>query len=114
MDKWWGEKSESKAFRWMNQDATLQIENEGSKPVKAALRAKFVPLLPKTTVDVYLNSALIKTFKVESGFKFYSISCPLKPGDNQLRFHVREGAIHPGGDPRKIALGVNAIRFEPD
>lgn len=114
LDKWWGEKSESKAFRWMNQDATLQIENEGSKPVKAALRAKFVPLLPKTTVDVYLNSALIKTFKVESGFKFYSISCPLKPGDNQLRFHVREGAIHPGGDPRKIALGVNAIRFEPD
>lgn len=117
LDKWWGEKSESKAFRWMNQDATILIENEGSQPVQVALRAKLVPLLPKTTVDVYLNSALIKTFKVvpvEEGFKFYSISCPLKPGDNQLRFHVREGAINPGGDPRKIALGVNAIRFAPD
>jgi hypothetical protein len=114
LDKWWGEKSESKAFRWMNQDATVQIKNEGYQPVKLALRAKFLPLLPKTTVDVYLNNVLIKTFKVEGALKFYSISCPLKPGDNQLLFHVREGAINPGGDSRKIALGVNAIRFEPN
>lgn len=111
LDKWWGETSDSKAFRWVNQDATLQMDNEGLKPTTIVMKLKLVPILPKTTLDVYLNNKLVETVEVDKLPRFYPIHCPLKSGNNQVRLHVREGAIHPGGDPRKIALGVNAIRF---
>jgi hypothetical protein len=110
-ENWWGDTSASKSFRWMNQDAHIEIENKQSQELAGTLKIKFIPILPKTTVDVYLNNYLIKTIQVKNDPQFYSISCQLKVGDSQLRFHVKEGVIKPPGDFREIALGVNAIRF---
>jgi hypothetical protein len=105
-EKWWGEQSNSEGFHWMNQDGTIEIENSWNKPIKAALKLKFIPILPKTTVDVYLNSILIKTLEVKKEPNFYLIDCQLKPGSNQLLFHVREGTFQPPKDSRTIALGL--------
>jgi hypothetical protein len=88
----------------------FKIENNLHQPVKTSLRFKFIPILPKTTVDVYLNNRLIETLEVKE-FKFYSVDCQLKPGDNQLLFYVREGTLKVPRDKRKFAVGVNAIRF---
>lgn len=109
-EMWEEEKSESKVFKWMNQDGTVEIENSSIKPYKTSVRFKFMPVFPKTTVDVYLNNALLETLEVKQ-FKYYPMSFQLQPGDNQLRFHVREGTIKNPGDERDIALGVNAIRL---
>lgn len=111
IDNWWGDKSDSKLFRWLNQNATIEIENKWNQFIPIRLSFKLVAIQPKTTVDVYLNNNIIETIKVKDGAKFYPVSGNLKPGDNELRFHVREGAIQPPGDTRQIALGVNAIRF---
>lgn len=111
LEEWWGNASDSKSFRWMKQDATIKLENEEDRPVGLASKIKFVPILPKTTVDVYLNNRIVKTIKIDSKPQFYKINIQVKEGENKLRFHVREGAIQPPGDFRTIALGVNAIRF---
>lgn len=105
-EKWWGEQSNSEGFHWMNQDGTIEIENSWNQPLKAALKLKFIPILPETTVDVYLNSTLIKTLEVKKEPNFYLIDCQLKPGSNQLLFHVREGTFQPPKDSRTIALGL--------
>lgn len=109
-EMWKEKKSDSKVFKWMNQDGTIEIENSSTQPFKTSLRFKFIPVFPKTTIDVYLNSELLETLYVED-FKFYPVSFQLKPGDNQLRFHVREGTIRSPGDERNIAVGLNAIRL---
>jgi len=111
LEEWWGDASDSKSFRWMKQDATIKLENEEGRSVRLASKIKFVPILPKTTVDVYLNDRLVKSIKIDSKPRFYKINFPVKEGENKLRFHVREGAIQPPRDFRTIALGVNAIRF---
>jgi sRNA-binding regulator protein Hfq len=105
-EKWLGEQSNSEGFQWMNQDGTIEIENSWNQPLKAALKLKFIPILPKTTVDVYLNSTLIKTIEVKKELNIYLIDCQLKPGSNQLLFHVREGTFQPPKDSRTIALGL--------
>jgi DNA-binding XRE family transcriptional regulator len=110
LEKWSGDQSDSTVLRWMNQNGTVKIENNLHQPVKTSLRFKFIPILPKTTVDVYLNNKLIETLEVKE-FKFYSVDCQLKPGDNQLLFYVREGTLKVPGDKRSFAVGVNAIRF---
>ncbi len=110
LEKWSGDQSDSTVLRWMNQNGTVKIENNLHQPVKTSLRFKFIPILPKTTVDVYLNNKLIETIEVKE-FKFYSVDCQLKPGDNQLLFYVREGTLKVPGDKRSFAVGVNAIRF---
>jgi hypothetical protein len=106
IEKWWGDQSNPESFRWMNQDGTIDIESSWFQPLQAVLQLRFVPALPKTTVDVYLNNSLIETLEVKSNLKVYSIICKLKPGNNQLRFHVREGTFQPPNDYRKIALGL--------
>ncbi|MFB8791998.1 MAG: hypothetical protein U7123_24905 [Potamolinea sp.] len=111
LDNWWQDNSDSKVFYWVNQDATLEIENKWTQPIQTAFSFKLIQILPKTTVDVYLNNKIIETIKLKNKASFYPVSGKLKPGDNQLRFHVREGTIQPQGDTRQIALGVNAIRF---
>jgi hypothetical protein len=110
-DKWWLDKSDSKIFHWLNQDATIEIENQWKQSIPIRLNLKLVTIHPKTTVDVYLNNNVVETIKLKNGVRFYSVSGILKPGDNEMRFHVREGAIQPPGDTRKITFGVNAIRF---
>ncbi|MEQ9236147.1 hypothetical protein [Coleofasciculus sp. E2-BRE-01] len=111
LEEWWGDASDSKSFRWMQQDATIKLANEEGRPVGLASKIKFVPILPKTTVDVYLNNRIIKSIKIDSKPRFYKVDFQVKEGENKLRFHVREGSIQPPGDFRMIALGVNAIRF---
>lgn len=111
LEKWWGDKSDSKGLRWINQDAIIEIKNNESRTLTALLRLKLFPILPKTTLDLYLNNVLIDTLEIKLGLNFYSIYSKLKSGNNQLRFHVREGTIQAPNDPRKISMGVNAIRF---
>jgi hypothetical protein len=110
-DKWWLDKSDSKIFYWLNQNATLEIENQWEQLIPIRLNLKLVTIQPKTTIDVYLNNNVVETIKLKDGARFYSVSGILKPGDNEMRFHVREGAIQPPGDTRKITFGINAIRF---
>lgn len=111
VDNWWGDKADSKLFYWLNQDATLEIENKWNEFTTINLKLKLVAIQPKTTIDVYLNNKVIETIKVKDGARFYPVSANLKPGNNELRFYVREGAIQPPGDIRQITFGVNAIRF---
>lgn len=111
VDNWWLDKSDSKIFHWLAQDATLDIENKWKQSIPIRLNLKLVALQPKTTIDVYLNDNIIETIKLKDGARFYPVSGNLKPGDNEMRFHVREGAIQPPADTRKITFGINAIRF---
>jgi len=109
LEKWWGKGLKRKTFRWMNQDATIEIKNQESRSLKVALNFNFFPILPKTTLDIYLNGNIISSINIIPGLNIYPISCQLKSGENQMRFHIREGTVAIPGDPRKIALGVNGI-----
>ncbi|MGB5962254.1 MAG: hypothetical protein WBG73_16420 [Coleofasciculaceae cyanobacterium] len=111
IDNWWLDKSDSKIFHWLNQDATLEIENKWKQLVPIRLSLKLVPIQSKTTVDVYLNNNVVETIRLKDVAKFYPVSGNFKPGNNEMRFHVREGAIQPPGDTRQITFGINAIRF---
>lgn len=111
LEKWWGKGAKNKTFRWMNQDATIEIKNKENSSLKVALSFKFFPIMPKTTLDIYLNGDILETLKINPGLNTYSISCQLKSGENQMLFHVREGTVAAPGDPRKISLGVNGIPF---
>lgn len=53
----------------MNQDRTIEVENNGTQPIKTVLKLKLVPPIPKTTVHLYLNNALIETLEVKDKFK---------------------------------------------
>jgi len=112
LEKWMVEPSESKAFRWMKQDAVIEVENRFTQPTTAKLRIKFIPLLPKTTIDVYLNKSILDTITIAGTPKNYSVYFCLSQGYNKIRFHVREGTKKSPGDYREIALGVNFIRLE--
>ena len=109
LEKWWGKGNKTKTFRWMNQDATIEIKNKESSYLKVALNLNFFPIMSKTTLDMYLNGDIIKTLNINPGLNLYSVSCKLRPGENQILFHIREGTVTVPGDPRKIALGVNGI-----
>lgn len=112
LDKWWGETTDSSGFRWFTQNATLFIESNQKESIQKILEIKFLPVLPKTTIDVYLNNRLSQTVRLTNGFNFYSIPLELQEGINEVRFHVREGTVIAGnGDPRQLAAGVNAIRL---
>ncbi len=106
IEKWWGDQYNAEAFHWMNQDGTMEIENSSTQPTREALQLKLVPALPKSTVDLYLNNALVETLELKDRLKIFSIYCQLKPGNNQLRFHVREGTFQAPNDSRKVALGL--------
>ena len=53
----------------MNQERTIELENNGTQPIKTVLKLKLVPPIPKTTVHLYLNKALIETLEVKDKFK---------------------------------------------
>jgi hypothetical protein len=112
LERWMVESAKSQVFRWMNQDATLKIENKFSHQTPVRLTIKFIPILPKTTVNVYLNDSIIETIDMVDSPKIYSIDFLLRSGNNKVRFHVREGIVIPPGDHRKLALGANFIIIE--
>lgn len=116
-ENWWGlekwkEKPlemESQVFQWVNQDAVIYIENKTNQPLPVSIDLQLLPILSKTTVDVYLNNQVIKSLKIEPGLDLYEFNCKLSPGKNKIMLHTKEGTLTPIGDTRKIALGVNGI-----
>lgn len=116
-ENWWGwERWEtqqfdikSKAFQWVNQDATLYIENKQNQPILISIGLQLLPILSKTTLDVYVNNKISESLKINPGLDLYVFNCQLNPGVNKIILHTKEGTVTPPGDTRNIALGVNGI-----
>jgi len=104
----WIEEAGSDQFYWLNQNATLKISRKNFDQAEIKMKIQFVPILPKTTIDLYLNENLLKTIQVDA-IQYYDFVVPLDSQDETLRIHVREGSIMPPNDPREISIGVNSI-----
>ncbi len=104
----WIKEAGSDQFYWLNQDATLKISRKSSSWAQVKLRIQFVPILPETTVDMYLNNRLLRTVKV-SAVEYHDFDIQLDDQNDVLRIHVQEGSIMPPNDPREISIGVNSI-----
>jgi len=104
----WIKEAGSDQFYWLNQNATLKISRKNFEQAEVKMKIQFVPILPKTTVDLYLNENLLQTVQVDA-IRYYDFVVPLDSQDETLRIHVREGSIVPPTDPREISIGVNSI-----
>ena len=100
----------SNEFRWLDQDATLNIEKSVPSVKVVDLSIDFVPSLPFSTVNVYTGNKLVTTIEIE-GEEQHKISVPLVKDVTTLRFHTVEGTINHVNDPRDIALGIGGIQF---
>ena len=107
-EKSWLKEAGSDQFHWLKQNATLKIRRKSPDQTRVSLSIQFVPLLPKTTVDLYLDKKILQTLDVDSA-KYYDFVVPLIRKEEILRIHVREGSIVPPKDTRKISIGVNSI-----
>jgi hypothetical protein len=116
-ENWWGSERweanqfdiKSKAFQWANQDAILYIENKKNQPIPISLGLQLLPILSKTTLDVYVNNKISESLKINPDLDLYVFNCQLNPGKNKIMLHTKEGTVTPPGDTRNIALGVNGI-----
>jgi len=101
---------------WMYKNGTVVIFNTESNPKNAIVNFTLRSFNITRTVDIYLNSKLIKTSQVTTSDTQFSLVLEFKPKENHLIFVAKEactimGTVIGNDDTRCVTLGIKGLNF---
>jgi hypothetical protein len=91
---WWLEKDKDRSFRWMGQNASIQVFNPSGEKRKMNMSFIVWSYHKPRTLYIYLNEEEIVRIKVLEK-STYNFTLELIPGLNELKFHSLEGCDVP-------------------
>ncbi len=96
-NNWYGLETENNiSFRWMSQDAAIQILNTGKSKEKAKMNLTVWSYFKPKTLQLYLNDNMIGSYGIGSDKKEgITTDLQLNPGWNIIKFSSKEDCVIP-------------------